>query len=129
LFESNSSIIKNNKNYSFDCPEIIENKKCNYKVDYWNIGLISFYLLYGFFPIDKDNYYTFNLEKIMQKFFMFLCLYQKANLGSEKLSCFDKIFISITIHRCQYTLFCLRTFLLEETSSKTIALKNANHRN
>ena len=67
LFESNSSIIKNNKNYSFDCPEIIENKKCNYKVDYWNIGLISFYLLYGFFPIDKDNYYTFNLEKIMQK--------------------------------------------------------------
>ena len=67
LFESNSLIIKNYKNYSFDCPEIIENKKCNYKVDYWNIGLIAFYLLYGFFPIDKENYYTFNLEKIIQK--------------------------------------------------------------
>ena len=67
MFESNSLIIKNYKNYSFDCPEIIENKKCNYKVDYWNIGLIAFYLLYGFFPIDKENYYTFNLEKIIQK--------------------------------------------------------------
>ena len=67
LFESNSLINKNYKNYCFDCPEIIENKKCNYKVDYWNIGLISFYLLYGFFPIDKDNYYTFNLETIIQK--------------------------------------------------------------
>ena len=67
LFESNSLISKNVKNYKYDCPEIIEHKKCNFKVDYWNIGLITFYLLYGFFPIDKDNYYTFDIEKIIKE--------------------------------------------------------------
>ncbi len=63
LFESNSLIFKGVKNYKYDCPEIIEEKKCNFKVDYWNIGLITFYLLYGYCPIDKDNYYTFDIEK------------------------------------------------------------------
>ena len=67
LFESNSLIFKGVKNYKYDCPEIIEEKKCNFKVDYWNIGLITFYLLYGYCPIDKDNYYTFDIEKIIKE--------------------------------------------------------------
>ncbi len=67
LFESNSFIKKKKKNYNFDCPEIINDKKCNYKVDYWNIGIITFYLIYGYYPVNKENYNSFDIEKMIKK--------------------------------------------------------------
>ena len=67
LFESNTFIMKKDKINYYDCPEIINGNKCNYKIDIWNIGLITFFLLYGFIPINKDNYKTFNIEKFIQE--------------------------------------------------------------
>ncbi len=67
LFESNSFMIRKNKIDYFDCPEIINGNKCNYKIDIWNIGLITFFLLYGFVPLNKDNYKTFNIEKSIKE--------------------------------------------------------------
>ena len=57
--------------YGFFPPEMLMKKEYNLKIEYWNIGIITFYYLFNYFPFgDSKNYNdikNFNINKFINQ--------------------------------------------------------------
>ena len=53
-FFKNSELNEMFGSYGFFPPEMILNQKYNKNAEFWNVGLISFYLIFNYLPFDND---------------------------------------------------------------------------
>ena len=70
-FFKNSELSEIFGSYGFFPPEMILNQKYNKNAEFWNIGLISFYLIFKYLPFDndvnEDKLNKFEIKKYLQE--------------------------------------------------------------
>ncbi len=59
--------------YGFFPPEMLLNKRYNINIDYWNIGIISFYFLFKYYPFGKcseiQDIQKFDVNKFVKEYY------------------------------------------------------------